>query len=138
MDLRPVDEPAGEVAERADEADAAAAQDADAERVAALRVLDDDLVDALLVEEPAKLEVDRAGRQLARVEGRDAVLDDRDARRLGDGLGEPARVVRDLPLAYRCHTRTSRSYGSYVSISWSTSWRIAISSDASATRSSDS
>ncbi len=109
MDLRPVDEPAGEVAERALEADPAAAQDPDAERVAALRVLDHDLVDALLVEQAAKLEVDRPRRQLARVEGRDAVLDDGVARRLGDRLGEPARVVGDLPLAYRCHTSTSRS-----------------------------
>ena len=109
VDLRAVDEAAGEVAERALEADLAAAEDADAERVAPLRVLDDDLVDALLVEEAAELEVDRARRQLTCVERRDAVLDDRRARRLRDGLGEPARVVRDLPLAYRCHTRTSRS-----------------------------
>ena len=102
-------ESAGEVAERALEADPAAAQDADSERVPALRVLDDDLVDAFFVEQPTKLEVDRSRRQVARVEGRDAVLDDGGARCLRDRLGEPARVVRDLALAYRCHTRTSRS-----------------------------
>ncbi len=54
------------------------------------------------------------------------------------GSDEPARVVGDLALAYRVHTSTSPSYGSYVSISWSMIARIAISSDASATMSSPS
>ena len=109
MDLRPVDQPAGEVAERALERDLAAAQDPDSERVASLRVLDDDLVDAFLVEEATELEVDRPRGQIARVERRHAVLDHCVARCLGDRLGEAAGVVGNLPLAYRCHTSTSRS-----------------------------
>src|SRR2546425_4952281 len=100
-------------------------------------IVDDHLADALFIEQSAQLEVDRARRQLGRVEPADAVLDLRDARRLSVRLCEPARVVGDALLSYRCHTSTSRSNGSYVSISWPTSCRIAISSDAIATRSSD-
>ena len=50
-----------------------------------------------------------------------------------DDLDEAARVV-----GQRVHTITSPSNGSYVSISWSTTARMAISSEASATRSSAS
>ena len=53
-------------------------------------------------------------------------------------LREATRVIGDAPFTYRCHTITSPSYGSYVSISRSMTARIAISSDASATTSSDS
>ena len=59
------------------------------------RVLDGDVRDALFVEEAAKLEVDLARGEVVRVEGRLPVLDLRRARRLGVGLGEPARVVGD-------------------------------------------
>ena len=54
------------------------------------------------------------------------------------GSAKPSGVVGDPALAYRVHTSTSPSYGSTVSISWSISARIAISSDAIATSSSDS
>src|SRR4029453_6553832 len=48
----------------------------------------------------APREVDRARRQVLRVEGGDAALDDGGPRRLRERLGEPAGVVRDLPFAY--------------------------------------
>ena len=102
-------EAAPEVAERAVEGDLAAGEDADADRVLRARVLDGDVRDPLFVEEAAKLEVDLARGEVVRVEGRLAVLDLRRARSLGVGLREPARVVRDPLLAYRCHTITSPS-----------------------------
>src|SRR5262249_46473519 len=106
------------------------------------RVLDRHVLNALLVDQPAQLAVDLAGGQVVRVEhGRLAV----DLRDLGDRaveLYESARVVQELLLRVVCgylvHTITSLSYGSYVSISRSTTLRIAISSEASATMSSDS
>src|SRR6478736_3614336 len=136
--LGAVDHAAAEVAEAALERDLAAGQDADTERVLGARVLDRDVGDAALVEQVLQLQVDLAGGELGRVEhGRRAVhLGD-----VGDGcirLHQPAGVIRDLALAYRFHTSTSPSYGSYVSISWSMIARIAISSEARATRSSDS
>ena len=138
VDLGPVDQAEAEVAERAVEGEPAAREDPDPERVLGARVPDGDVLHALLVEEPAELEVDLPRRELLRVERGGLAVDLGDHRHRGVRLGEPARVVPDLRLAYRCHTRTSRSYGSYVSISRSTIARIAISSDASATRSSPS
>src|SRR5581483_10095869 len=138
-DLRAVDEAAAEVAEAALERDAAAREDADAERVLRARVQDRDVGEALFVEEAPQLQVDLPRRQVVGVERRAPVLDLRDARCVGVRLGEPARVVRDAALTgYRCHTSTSPSNGSYVSISRSSTARIAISSDASATMSSPS
>src|SRR5581483_8682287 len=134
-----VDEAAAEVAEAALERDAAAREDADAERVLRARVQDRDVGEALLVEEAPQLQVDLPRRQVVGVERRAPVLDLRDARCVGVRLGEPARVVRDAALTgYRSHTSTSPSNGSYVSISRSSTARIAISSDASATMSSPS
>jgi len=112
VDLGAVDQAAAEVAEAAAERDAAAREDADPERVLRAGVLHGHVLDALLVEESAQLEVDQPGGEVLRVEGRLAVLDLGGARRLGEGLREPARVVRDPALAYRCHTITSPSYGS--------------------------
>ena len=112
VDLGAVDQPAAEVAEAAVERDPAAREDADAERVPRARVAHGDVGDALLVDQPAQLEVDLARRQVVRVElGRGPV----DLGDLGDGrveLDEAARVVADRVLAYRCHTITSPSYGS--------------------------
>src|SRR4029079_17870101 len=109
LDLGPVDEAAPEVAERAVEGDLAPGEDADADRVLRARDLDGDGSDPLFVEEAAKLEVDLARGEVVRVKGRLAVLHLRGARSLGVGLGEPACVVRDALLAYRCHTNTSPS-----------------------------
>src|ERR687885_25727 len=67
-DLRAVDQPAAEVAQTAVERDPAAAEDTHAERVLGARVEHGDVGDALLVEQPAQLEVDLARREVARVE----------------------------------------------------------------------
>ncbi len=110
LDLRAVDQTAAEVAERALEMDLAARQDADPQRVLRARVLDRDLPDALLVDEPAQLEVDLAGRQVPwrRTRALSPSISET-CGGLGVRLREPARVVADPPLAYRCHTSTSRS-----------------------------
>src|SRR4051794_21880600 len=131
--LGAVDQAAAEVAQAALERDAAAREDPHPQRVARARVEHGDVADALLVEQPAQLVVDLARGELARVERRAAVGDLRDARDGPVGLDQAAGVV-----GHRCHTITSPSSGSYVSISRSITARIAISSDASATRSSDS
>src|SRR6476661_565165 len=107
--LGPVDQAAPEVAEAALERDLATGQDAHAERVLRTRVLDGDVLDALLVDQPLQLEVDLARGHVGRVEDGRLPVD------LGDlggrvvGLDEPAGVIRDLALAYRFHTSTSRS-----------------------------
>src|SRR5204862_390344 len=93
---------------------------------------------ALLVEQPTQLEVDLARREVLGVEHRLLALDLGDLEHGVVDLDEPARVVGDHPLTYRVHTITSPSYGPQVSISWSTTARIAISSDASTTLSSAS
>jgi hypothetical protein len=72
-------------------------------------VLDGDVLDPFLVEQPAELEVDLARREVVRVEGRPPVLDLRDARCLRMRLGEAPRVIGDPPFAYRCQTITSPS-----------------------------
>ena len=97
--LGAVDDPAAEVAEAAVEGDLAAGEDADAERVLGARVAHRHVGDALLVDQPAQLEVDLPRREVVRVElGRGAVdlgdLRDRCVR-----LGEAARVVADRVLA---------------------------------------
>src|SRR6266576_1497497 len=69
LDLRPVDEPAAEVAEAAVDRDLAAGQDAHHERVLRARVEDGHVADALVVDEAAELQVDLPGGQLGRVEG---------------------------------------------------------------------
>src|SRR4051794_23512112 len=98
-DLRAVDQAAGEVADAALEADAAAAQDADAERVLGARVAHGDVVHALLVEQAAQLEVDLPDAEVGRVEGRPGAVDLSRARRDGVRLGQPASVVADPALA---------------------------------------
>ena len=139
MDLGPVDHAAPEVAEAAVERDLAAREDADAERVLRARVEHGDVFDAPLVEQPAQLEVDLARRQVLCVEDGLLAVDVGDLENRVVDLDKPARVVRDHALAgQRVHTITSPSYGSHVSISWSTIARIAISSEASATMSSAS
>src|SRR5207342_3652098 len=104
VDLRTVDEAASEVAETALEPDPAPGEDPDSERVLRPRVVDLDLLDALLVEEPAELEVDRPRRQISRVEASAMAVDLGDAWRLGERLREATRVIRDLALAYCRHT----------------------------------
>src|SRR5215470_8820986 len=110
VDLRPVDEPAAEVAEAAVDGDPAAGQDAHGEGVFRARVEDGHVPDALVVDEPAELQVDLPGGQLGRVEHRRgpvrAALHRRGPRRLGVGLGQAAGVIADLHLF---HTSTSRS-----------------------------
>src|SRR5215467_13327971 len=110
LDLRPVDQPAAEVAEAAVDRDPAAGQDAHRDRVLRARVEDRHVADALVVDEAAKLEIDLPGGQLGRVEyGGGAVraaLDRRGPGCLGAGLGQAARVVGD---PHRFHTSTSRS-----------------------------
>ncbi len=99
VDLRPVDQPAGVVAEAALERDLAALQDADADRVLGARVLDRDVRDAALVDEVAQLEVDLARAQVLGVEDGLVAVDQRHA---GDGvvrLDQSAGVVDDSPLA---------------------------------------
>src|SRR6185295_1339660 len=139
--LRAVDQPDAEVAERALERDRAALEDPDADRVLGARVLDRHVGDPLLVDQVAQLEIDLAGRELGGVEHRGRAVDLGDVGNFGVGFGQAASVVgRPAPAGrpYLLHTSTCPSYGSYVSISWSISARIAISSDAIATRSSDS
>src|SRR3954447_5007835 len=139
VDLGPVDQAAAEVAEAPFVGDAAPGENADADRVLRARVAHGDVLDALFVEKAPQLEVDLPRRQVVRVEARPGAVDLGNARRLGIRLRQAARVIRDPPLAsYRCHTITSPSNGSYVSISRSRTARIAISSDASATMSSPS
>ena len=53
-------------------------------------------------------------------------------------FGGHAQFAGAVVLAQACHTLTSSSYGSLVSISWGRIARIETSSDASAIRSSDS
>src|SRR5207253_8204921 len=74
------------------------------------------------------------------VERRLLAHDVRDLGGLGVGLGQAARVVGGPALAgaHSVHTSTSLSYGSYVSISWSMMARMPTSSEAIATRLSDS
>src|SRR3970282_1869094 len=103
---------AAEVAKAAAERDPAGGEDADTERVLRPGVEDGHIRDPGFVQEPAQLEVDLASGEPLRVEDRFLPVDLRDAGRLGIGLGEPARVVRDAASPYRCHTSTSRSYGS--------------------------
>src|SRR3989337_2748276 len=66
---------APEVAEAAVEGDAAAREDADAERVLRPGVQDGDVLQALLIQEPAQLEVDLTGRQVLGVEHRPVAVD---------------------------------------------------------------
>jgi len=136
--LGAVDQAAAEIAETAVERDLAAREDADAKRVLRARVLNGHVSHTLFVQKPAQFEIDQTGRQVFCVEGCAITVDLGDARRLGVRLGKPPRVVGDAALTYRCHTITSPSNGSYVSISRSITARIAISSDASATMSSPS
>src|SRR4051812_4806869 len=135
LELGSVTEAAAEVAEAALEGHPAARENPDAQRVASARVEDRDVLHALLVEQPAQLGVDLARRQLARVELGPLAVDLGDLRDRPVQLDEPAGVVG---ARYLVHTITAPSYGSYVSISRSTTLRIAISLDASATMSSDS
>ncbi len=99
MNLRAVDETAAEVAETAVERYPAAGEDADAERVLRAGVEDGDVLHALLVEQPAQLEIDLARRQALRVEDGSVAVDLRDARHRVAGLDEPPRVVGDHALA---------------------------------------
>src|SRR5919201_624900 len=124
VDLGAVDQAAAEIPERAREGDAAASEDPDAERVLRAGVLDRDVLDALLVEQPPQLEVDLPRRKVVRVEARAVPVGLGDARRLRVRLREPAGVIPDSAFPYRCHASTTPSYGSYVSISWSMIARI--------------
>ena len=99
VNLRAVDQAAAEVAEAAVEGDPAAGEDADAERVLRAGVEDGDVLHALLVEQPAQLEIDLTRRQALRVEDGSVAVDLGDARDGVAGLDEPARVVRDHALA---------------------------------------
>ena len=137
-DLRAVDEPAAEVAEKPSKLILQRVRIPTPSECFAPGFQDGHLLDALLVQQAAELEVDLARREVVRVEGSDPVFDRRRTRRVRERLGQAARVVRDATLSYRCHTITSPSYGSYVSISRSTMARIAISSEARATTSSAS
>ena len=107
---RPVDEPAAEVAEASLETDAATGQDPDAEGMLQTGIRDLDLLDPLLIEEPAEVGVDPPSSRSARVEARRLAVDLRDLRDFHERFGEPPRVVRDL--GHRFQTSTSRSYGS--------------------------
>src|SRR4029079_10070729 len=107
--LGAVDQAAAEVAEAALVGDLAAGQDADADRVLRAGVLDRHIGHALLVEQPAQLEIDLARGQVARVEDGRRAVELRDLWALGIRLRKPAGVIGDLPLAYRCHTSTSPS-----------------------------
>ncbi len=109
MDLGAVDQAAAEVAEAALERDLAARENPHAERVLRARVAHGHVLDAFFVQEPAQLEVDLTRGEIVRVEDRRVAVDLRDARRLRVRFGEPARVVGDPTLAYRCHTITSPS-----------------------------
>src|SRR5450755_1988663 len=114
--LRAVDDPAGEVAEAALEGDPAAGQDPRAERMARAGVQHRDVAHALLVEQPAQLEVDPARGQLVGVERGAVAVDLADSRDHLVELDEPARVVAGLSVqaarAQRVHTITVPSWGS--------------------------
>ena len=101
--LGAVDDAAAEVAEAAVEGDLAACEDADAERMLGARVPHRDVGDALLVDQPAQLEVDLPGRQVVRVELGRGPVDLGDLRYGRVRLGKAARVVADRVLAYRSH-----------------------------------
>src|SRR5215472_6399147 len=105
-DLRPVDQAAAEVAEAALDGDRAASENADGDRVLGPGIEYGDVLDSLVVDQAAQLEVDLPGGELGRVEYGSATLDSRDLGRLRVGLGQPAGVVTDL---HRFHTSTSRS-----------------------------
>src|SRR5580693_10691768 len=144
VDLRAVDQPAAEVAEAARDPDPAAQKQAYRDRVAGLRVEHGHLGDALGVQQPAQLEVDLPDGQVGRVQLRGVPADHRGLGGGGVRVGQPANVVAPgthlgagrLGVHHLLHTITSPSYGSYVSISRSSTARIAPSSDASATMSS--
>ena len=110
LDLGAVDQPTAEVAQAALEADPAAGEDGDAERVPRARVEDGHVGDTLLVDQPAQLGVDLSGRQLSGVEHGAAAVD---LRALGDGvveLDEPPLVhPNGGPFAHLLQTRTSPS-----------------------------
>ena len=108
LDLRTVDQPAAEVAEAALEADPAAGQYRDAERVPCARIEHGHLVDALLVDQPAQLRVDLARGHLARVEHGALSVDLRRLRNRVVELDQAALVHARL-LAHLVHTRTSPS-----------------------------
>jgi hypothetical protein len=63
------------------------------------------VADTLFVQEPAQLQVDLAGRELARVEDRALAIDPGDPRDSVVELDQPARVKPWL-LRYRFHTIT--------------------------------
>src|SRR5262245_5482197 len=108
LDLRTVDQAAAEVAEAALEADPAAGQDRDAERVARAGIAHGHVADALLVDQPAQLGVDLAGGHVPGLDHRAVAVD---LGLLGDRvveLHEPALVHAGL-LAHLVHTRTSPS-----------------------------
>ena len=107
--LWPVDHAAAEVAQAALERDLAAGEDAHADRVLRAGVLHRHVGDALLVQQPAQLEVDLARGQVARVEHRPLAVHLGHLGDLGVRLRQPAGVVGDLALAYRVHTSTSPS-----------------------------
>src|SRR5216683_6513121 len=106
VNLRPVDQAAPEVAEAALDADLAAGEDADRDRMLRPGVQDRDVLDALVVHKAAQLEVNLPRGELVRVENCPARLDRRDLGRAGIRLGQPAGVISDL---HRFHTSTSRS-----------------------------
>src|SRR5262245_423119 len=97
------------------------------------------LPDTLLVDQPPQLGVDLARGQVRGIELGALAVDRRGLRDRVVELDQPALVhPHGRLLAQRLHTRTAPSYGSWVSISRSSTWRIAISSEARATRSSSS
>jgi hypothetical protein len=111
LDLGTVDDAQAEVPKAPLEADAAPGQDAHAQRMLGARVLHRHVIDALLVQEPAKLQVDLAGRQPLRVERGSLAHDVRDLEDLRVWVGEAPCVVGDPALAgaHRVHTSTSLS-----------------------------
>src|SRR6188472_2102079 len=137
LDLGPVDQPAAEVPKAALEPNPAAGQDRHAEGVTGARIAHGHVGDALLVDQPPQLGVDLARGHLASLDHRALPIDLRLLRNRVVELDEPALVHAGL-LAHLLHTRTSLSYGSWVSISRSSTWRIATSSEARATMSSSS
>src|SRR5437764_557745 len=68
LHLRPVDQAAAEVAQTALEGDLATAQDSHPKRVPRARVVHGDLAYALLIQEPAQLEVDLPRSERAGIE----------------------------------------------------------------------
>src|SRR5690606_26285996 len=153
--VRPVDEPDAEVPERTIDDEVQAVQDADADGMLGTGIANDDGAVAI-PHELADPQVDLSLRHVRCVDLGALVEIDVERIRVAETVGfrgieehllraaakllgvHPHLVGDVLVRSHLCHTFTSSSYGSQVSISCGSTERIATSSEARATRSSAS